>query len=49
MNSTLVRILDRYDGNKEAAMRYLIRVSLQFPQLKEEYEEYISALKAMGE
>lgn len=46
MNTTLARILDRYDGNKDQAIKYLIRVSLQFPSLRDEYDKYIEILKA---
>ena len=48
MNTILSRILERYKGDKNAAMRYCIRVAIQFPQLKEEYDGYAKELAKLN-
>lgn len=44
MEPTLAKILSRFDGNVNEAVAYCLRISIEYPRLRSEYEDYAEQL-----
>jgi hypothetical protein len=45
MTPSTYKILSRFDGNKKDAIAYCLRVSIEHPQFRAEYEDYAEVIK----
>jgi hypothetical protein len=45
MTPSVYKILSRFSGDKKAAIAYCLRISIEYPQFAEEYEEYAMIIK----